>query len=1083
MEQQKLRDAARVSLNKSHKARNAVHEKALELKSTLIDPQISQKNKNGNLTANLERLENLLAELRLACMEVIFYDFEYAQDKDVEGSLWQTHLDVNTEYRRAIGHVNSQNSQSQVVLKRKVDKLYRDFLKTSQSFYQAYIQRLSSQFDIPELRLVAQGLKVGEIAVAQQQPPPLASLRSKLVKSCYLTLVRMGDLARYRCQNLDKPSKTNLDIALAHYGLARMLNPDDGASYHQTAVLYQPSANHFEIIYHFLRSVCVAKPHQLGASNLEKAFKPLLPQRTQNNSRNNNARQLAGQGPSAALTTWFLKLHAHYSQGVAFSAREELEKEVLHRLEVSFKAEDSEQLTLRLLLANIAACDLAFENIKEAKDWTMERSQSCQFLLLFQVRVAVVLFRVFRPLLEDERNADIDEDLEARNNPYGTTGLSASVKRLLPLIRIYVAWVYVARESLNKYQEWLEPYIRDLYSQLADILSLLLPYAISNPTILDSQYLLPEDIEARGLKPFADRKLPLFLDVQLIPEYDPPKCRKTIKRRKETLDVTCRSEDEDIWRIRDILCCGIYLAGSAKSPLTIMTTTENIDAWVYLKDGPLKSIDENSMTRMLAQVKMAAHNKLLATADDRVRRSIVDDVSAHEPAQPQQPSMQPPIQHRQVQNTAQHALAARSARDGYADSDDDLSLSTEANLMVDKLLDEDDDEPYGFSNHTHGDTSYGMNSSAANDVFGNLMPSPTSRAPQSAVTPVGANGRQIPNLPWNYFYRPMPAQDPGVPQLARNGVDVPRSITAETGTASMSVGEKSPNLAIYNSFQNPSTFGYHTLYGQQGYPAEQVPTGSVPARTPSAAQALESPTYSADQRASALDNLKSALFAQFGSNATNNVHSPTFAYGQPVYSDRNDGAQSKQGHRAGNSISSPLASLAKPVNMGQGRDRMSQGFMELQLGEAQGDVAFGVRDNTQLRGQSPYGFTRRESQAPSHGSSARSPAIGGSTFAQQLSGTAGNETSLSFSNSSNIWAGTPAKAVAPRNSVACNGNFFDGTTPFGRNGNANNRESPTHFRNRLEELGAGVGESIAAYDRAVLEAAMDDADRKRTHQR
>ncbi|ETS79948.1 hypothetical protein PFICI_07477 [Pestalotiopsis fici W106-1] len=1089
MEQQKLRDAARVSLNKSHNARNAVHEKARELKNSLNDPQISQKNKNGSLTAQLEKLETLLKDLRLACIEVIFYDFEYAQDKDVEGSLWQTHVDVNTEYRRAIGHVNSQNTQSQVVLKRKVDKLYRDFLKTSQFFYRTYIQRLAVQFDIPELRQVAQDLEVEESDVAQQHrpPPPLASLRSKLVKSCYLTLVRMGDLARYRCQHLEKPSKTNLDIALTYYGLARMLNPDDGASYHQTAVLYQPSANHFEIIYHFLRSVCVAKPHQLGATNLEKAFKPLLPQRTQNNSRN-NARQLAGKGPSEALTTWFLKLHAHYSQGVAFSAREELEKEVLHRLEGSFKTENNEQLALRLLIANIASCDLAFENIKDAKDWTIERSQSCQYLLLFQVRVAVVLFRVFRPILEDERNADIDEDLEARKNPYGNPGLSPSVKRLLPLIRIYVAWVYVARESLNLYQDWLEPYIRDLYSLLADILSLLLPYAISNPTTVDSQYLLPEDIEARGLKPFADRKLPLFLDVQIVPEYDPPKCRKTIKPRKEILHVDCRPQDEDIWRIRDILCCGIYLAGSAKSPLTIMTTTENVDTWVYLKDGPPKSFDEISMTRMFAQVKMASHNRFLAITDERVRRNDPEDVASHQPLPPQQTSMQPPVQHRQVQSAAHQIMAARSGRAGYAKSnsslDDDISLSTEAKLagMVDKLLDEDDDDdPYGFSSHPHGNTSYGMNSSAANEVFGNLMPSPTSRAPQSAAA---ANGRQIPNLPWNYFFNPTPATESGVPQPARNGVDVPRSIAAQTAAASMGTGQRSPSLANYNNYPNSSAFAYQAYGAQQGYRTEQASIGSIPARVPSAAPALDSPTYSEDQRASALDNLRSALFAQFGSGTANHLQSPTFAYGQPFYSDRNDSAQSKEGHRARTSISSPLANLAKPVS----GDRMSQGFMDLQLGEAQGSAAFGVRDDTQLRDQSPkngpYGLTRPESQVSSYNnSSARSPAFVGSTFPQQFTAISGNETSLEFPSSSNIWAGTPAGARAPRNTVACNGNYFDGTTAFGRNGNVNNRNDPTHFRNRLEELGAGVGESVTAYDRAVLEAAMDDADRKRSQQR
>lgn len=1024
-------------------------------------------------------------------MEVIFYDFEYAQEKDVEGSLWQTHVVVNTEYRRAISHVNTLN---QVVLKRKVDKLYRDFLKTSQFFYRAYIQRLSSQFDIPELRQVATDLKVDPFDVSQQQPAPLASLRSRLVSSCYLTLVRMGDLARYRCQNTEKPPKASLDIALTYYGLARMLNPDDGASYHQTAVLFQPTTNNFEIIYHFLRSVCVAKPHKLGATNLERAFKGLLGNQA---SSKGNSRQSAGKGPSDALTTWFLKLHAHYAQGVTFSAREELEKEVLHRLDVCLKAENNEQLALRILLANIAACDLAFENIKDSKDWTIERSKSCQYLLLFQVRVAVVLFRAFQPVLEDERNADISDNPKARNDPYNTAGMSASLKRFLPLIRIYVAWVYVSRENLNLYQEWLEPYIRDLYSLLADTLTLLLPYATSNPKVVDSKYLLPEDIEARGLKPFADRKLPLFLDVQIVPEYNPPKRRKTVKPRKENVNIDCRPEDEDIWRIRDILCCGIYLAGSAKSPLTIMTTTKNLDTWMYLKDGPLKSIDEMSMTRMFAQVKMAAHNKLIATADERVKRSVSDVAPLGQAALPRETTMQPPVQHRREPSVAApQPIGPKPGQAEYAYSnlslDEDMRADANMAGMVDKLLDGTDDDLYAQSNNTHGDTSYGMNSSVANVVFGNLMPSPVSRGPQPALTPSAmtpsAASRPIPNLPWNYFYSPTPAIDSGANQPAEDGFNVPRSVAAQTGTMSVGPGEKSPNAANYNNALNP----FPMYGGQYGSRTEMAQTTSIPARGPSAAPALDSPTYSADQRAAALDNLKSALLAQYGTPAVGNSYSPTYAYGQPVYSDRTDGVRSKQGHRSKTSISSPLASMANSISMRQGKDSISQEFTNLQLGETQNGVvnegrhnSIAARNGAQLQGQSPntvsYGFPHLENQqAPSYNNFARSSAFGDSTFAQQFSSLSGNDTSLEFSSPSGVWASTPAAVGAPRGTVACNGNNFDATTAFGRNGSVNNREDPTHFRNRLEALGAGVGDSIAAYDRAVLEAAMAESDRKRS---
>jgi protein SMG7 len=291
-------------------------------------------------------------------MAVIFYDFEYANEKDVETSLWTAHVSFNSEYRQILMRIGA---QKQVVLKRKVDKSYRDFLKTSQDFYLGYIQRLAGRFWIPELLQAARGLNTEPLGSPQREAPPSSALRAKIINSCYLTLVRLGDLARYRCQASEKPSKASFDIALTYYGLANMLDPNDGASHHQTAVLYQPSGQHLEIIYYFHRSVCVAKPHKLGAGNLARAFKSLLESQP---GAKAGAKNVASKNASETLATWFLRLHAYYSQGELFSAQDELEKEVLHRIKMCLKAEGNDKLVLKMLLINIAAYDLALDNIK-----------------------------------------------------------------------------------------------------------------------------------------------------------------------------------------------------------------------------------------------------------------------------------------------------------------------------------------------------------------------------------------------------------------------------------------------------------------------------------------------------------------------------------------------------------------------------------------------------------------------------------------------------------------------------------------------------------------------------------------------
>ncbi|KAK6077817.1 Protein SMG7 [Seiridium cupressi] len=1089
MEQQNLRDAARLSLGKSRQFRKVINEKSDDLKYSLRD---STRQQNANLTARLEEIENLLKQLRLACMEVIFYDFEYAHGKDVESALWSAHVVVNTEFRRVVTYVNAQN---QVVLKRKVDKLYREFLKTSQFFYRGYIQRLSGQFYIPELQQVARGLQVDPFVPPQQDPAPTASLRTKLVGSCYLTLVRMGDLARYRCQNTEKPPKSSLDIALTYYGLARMLDPDDGASYHQTAVLYQPSANQLEIVYYFLRSVCVAKPHKLGVTNLERAFSSLLANQSGSKGSSRNA---TNRDHSEALTTWFLKLHAYYSQGVIFSAQDELEKEVLHRLEVCLKTPGNEELVFKMLLASIAACNFAFENIQDTKDWTIERSRSCQYLLLFQVRVAAILFRLFRSIVQDNAIGSTDHVQDTNDATFKSTiDLSASVARLLPLVRIYLAWIYVSREDLNRYQEWLEPSIRELYGLLADILTLLLPHAASNGDVIDSKYLLPEDVEVLGLKTFSDRKLPLFLEVQIIPKQDPPKCRKIRKPRKDALGIEHSAQTESIWRIRDILCCGIYLAGSTKSPLTITTTIENVDVWVYDKDGPLKSIDETKMTRLFAQVKMTAH-KVSATTDDRLELDVADPESPAASTSLPQPgvpsTLYPRDEQKPLPNPGSMEFPGRSFgnRDSKLDYDDDMSADLNMAGMVDKLVDEGADEVRAQSGTTHGDTSYGMNSSVANDVFGNLMPSPVSRAPPT-MAPVAPNGKAIPNLPWNYFYSPLPIKESGANPSVGDGLDVPRSVSGQIRSSSIGAEKQSLNFANYNN-----TAGIHggpfSVYGSQlGYRATEVAPVPVPApAAPPAPVDLNGPTSLSDQRAAALDNLKSALFAQYGTGATSTMQSPPYAYGQTVYADQKDASRSDQGHRARMSISSPLANVQSPASLEHDRKRVSQSFMDLQIGRPQSGAtsqspisrAMDMRNGAHHQATSPtnrmYDFARSDHQGIGYNGSNGSSGAGDTAFTQQAPAFPGSGSSLAFSNASSIWAGTPAVPEVPRGTVACNGNFFNATTAFGRSGNVNNRDDPTHFRNRLQELGAGVGESVAAYDRAVLESALADTTNTRS---
>jgi protein SMG7 len=716
----------------------------------------------------------------------------------------------------------------------------------------------------------------------------------------------------------------------------------------------------------------------------------------------------------------------------------------------------------------------------------MERSRSCQYLLSFQVRVAVVLFRLVNAVTKEDVTAAASHEQETGER---MTEISAPLRKLLPLARIYIAWVYVSRASLIQYQEWLEPHIRELHHLLAECLTLLLPHAIVNEEVTESKYLLVEDTEALGIRPFSERKLPLFLDVQIAPDITPPKCRKTLKPRKTALDFECSSQVEAIWRIRDIVCCGIYLAGSSTSPLTTITTNEGIDAWAYDQDRTVPArFDEKSVTRILGRLKMSAHKAL--TLDDELtgpKSGEADRASAQPEPQPttlppylagfEDQSKNPPL--------AQPNITAQPANDGLG-LDDDFSADSEMVNMVNKLIDDEDEEgqqPLHQPGRHSVDPSYGMDSLVANEIFGNSMPNSGPPAPGKTATPAALNGKSIPSLPWNYFYSPYASSTTG------NGYNVPRTMGAQMGgIGGGSTVDQNSKYPSYNSLipqiGYPQTHGNRRVSQRgQGLTASSTGVPSGP----------NSPNFSADQRNSALDNLKAALYAQYGPVSTGAMQSPGYAYVQPAANKQTDapraGAQSHRARASTSSISLEYQNSPSPSKLGQ-HESLSLGLTDLQLGRLQNGQAT----------QSPVSGTGAFGKGAQLSPSMTSPASNGYDFKHsgiqgmpprgnmgssvspfsQMPSLHASDSALAFSNTSSLWAGTPAAADAPRGTIGCNGNFFNASTPFGRSGSINNRDDPTHFRNRLKELGAGVTESVAAYDRTVLESALAEDAGKRT---
>lgn len=1012
---------------------------AQKIRADIMGKISSSKKERGttNMTSRFEEVEQTMAEFRLACMNVIAHDFEYAAGKNVEPFLWHAHIFLNGEYRKVMSRLMSQN---QVVVRRKLEKQYRAFLRTSQSFYRVYIQQLSGRFYIPELHHAARGTDIEPTEKPAPDSKPPSELGALILKSCQITLVHLGDLVRYRCQMSDKSSNSNVNFekALEYYGLANTIDPDDGSAHHQLAVLYQLQNRHLDIVYHFHRSVCIAKPHELGIANLERAFKGL--------DNAPAARNGTAKDPCQTMITWFLRLHAYYFQGEPFSAQSELEKEVLHRIEMAMKSDTDEAILRKMIFINISAYDVALEKVKAS--WTIQGSQSAQFLLRFNIQTILVLLRLLKLGLLDDFAIPVYEgnDMDDDECPLQ---FSQTLLKLLPLFRLYISWICVCSADIHSYRDYLEPSVSDVYRTLAEVLTLLGELTDKAVTVTPSKYLLVEDTEALGLRPFRNQNLPLFVQTKAFPDLESQENPKARKPRQRAFGRQYQPHIEAVWRMRDIIYCGILLARSSSYPLALSLNRQNredteTECWTFTEEASQQiSLDERSMTHMLKKLGLgdtdAASQNPAVRGSDSTRSALSSIESPLSDNNGDGMSFGSPQQDKgkSIEEQAPSSLL-----------DTDLSGDSEMVNMVNKLLD-----PIGTSrpqsSQAQADTIYGMNTATANEIFGPFA----AGSAQGSAQPSPAS-RTIPNLPWDYFYAPTPnrSDSRGNNQLASNGDYVPRS------------AHRQPDGYIPPSYL-PSELEASLPQDQVSLHAGGATTYTSPRLSQGGSvhhshQSKDSRDSLEVSRSAVLDTLTSALFAQHGLAPNKAQQSDAFTGGMSAGSFRPPGSTpgiSRSPYLTGNS-SPYLNSIGN--NLGPGYMERSAGQRNVSgpgpIGQGKPTrKPNGSQDARNYSQNSPnsseFGFPPPAGQRPS-------PTFAPGPFQQQHS----------------PWAPDPIRSSSSFG--FSHPSSLDGGTPFGRLGAVqNNREDYTHFRNQLQ---GAISIGTPSYNRQASESALLKDDKK-----
>ncbi|KAL3426943.1 telomerase activating protein Est1 [Phlyctema vagabunda] len=608
-------------------------------------------------------VDTLLVQMRVACETTMFLDFDYATKQGVEARLWDIHSTINNRYRKLVQYFRNGEQKKHVVERRKMEKRYVDFIKTSQYFYKGYIQRLASHFTgLERLRRIADSLSLSSLSADDrvQVSPEVAKL---IELSCHATLLRLGDLSRYR--NELRTKGKSWDSALGYYSLASELRPESGSSQNQMAVIALAEGNHLDALYYLYRALATIEPHPIAKKNLEIELKKITTAWEKG---------IPVKGDSeATLVLWFVRLQAKFYKGLEFATREELENEVLHQLAVHLKEERlSPTILERFVIINLAAEYIAAE--RYSQEQTEELGQAYMYFLGFNIRMLFLFLQIILPELEDPTDGDdlpTDSDDTTAKPPRDR--ITIVTRRVLPALRQYSSWLVSRAKILNIIVDaHIKLHLKELHIMYALVLTRMVAF-FRPPNLPEVSYLLEEDSATIGFKPLQDPDLPPQCNFYTVEGGGLLKARLTDPGTKRELPNT-----EMLSRARDILLCGMTLAIDDIFPVNYDPEV----AFIYTEKG-------------------------------------MEPISPAVTHQPQYPVavMQPEVLQPEVE--IRDAVIFHPATAPQSESTDEVGGITEAHqnmeLYLDNMVNESDAPPKNTM--ASDETSYGMHSQTANDVF------------------------------------------------------------------------------------------------------------------------------------------------------------------------------------------------------------------------------------------------------------------------------------------------------------------------------------------------------------------------------
>lgn len=193
-----------------------------------------------------------------------------------------------------------------------------------------------------------------------------ANLQEKLLRSCYNSLIQLGDLSRWRETELAGTDKRNWAPAIGFYDLASTILPQVGTAQNQLSLIALADGNLLRGIYHLYKALSTPE-QQLKplVDNLSRAYQKI-------DTLADSTKIIYTRKDKTSFVTassckdCYLMLLSDCFRGKDIAKEAQFEQQVVSQLEWALKQDDQRSTTYRVAFINIAGNSFAEDELKKS---------------------------------------------------------------------------------------------------------------------------------------------------------------------------------------------------------------------------------------------------------------------------------------------------------------------------------------------------------------------------------------------------------------------------------------------------------------------------------------------------------------------------------------------------------------------------------------------------------------------------------------------------------------------------------------------------------------------------------------------